>query len=85
MTGTIETSLPLLKLRKMARRYGSFVANDGIDLCLQPSEIHDILGEIGTGKSTLMNTNFGVHHPDEGTILWNWQDTGRHVAVKLCM
>ncbi|MCE2522730.1 MAG: ATP-binding cassette domain-containing protein [Rhodobacteraceae bacterium] len=52
---------------------------------MQPSEIHDILGEIGTGKSTLIHTNFGVHHPDEGTILRNWQDTGRHVAVKLCM
>jgi ABC-type uncharacterized transport system ATPase subunit len=63
------TEAPAVELRGIAKRFPGVVANDQIDLVVRRGEVHAIVGENGAGKSTLMKILYGMHAPDDGTIL----------------
>ncbi|MDM0022834.1 ABC transporter ATP-binding protein [Variovorax saccharolyticus] len=67
------TPPPRLELRGLTKAYPSIIANDQVDMVVQPGEIHAVLGENGAGKSTLMKSICGVVKPDAGHILWDGQ------------
>jgi general nucleoside transport system ATP-binding protein len=61
---------PLLQTIGLTKRYGSFLANDAIDIDIRPKEIPALLGENGAGKSTLVKTIYGLIQPSEGEMRW---------------
>jgi general nucleoside transport system ATP-binding protein len=71
--GQRSGSTPLLQTIGLTKRYGSFLANDAIDIEIRPREIHALLGENGAGKSTLVKTIYGLIQPSEGEMRWEGQ------------
>ena len=63
-----------LELKGITKRFGSIVANEGVDLQLKKGEILALLGENGSGKTTLMNMIAGIYFPDEGHIYVNGEE-----------
>ncbi|MEH2257044.1 ABC transporter ATP-binding protein [Nostoc sp.] len=75
-----------LHLKNITKRFGSFIANDNINLSVASGTIHAILGENGAGKSTLMNIISGLYQPDAGEIYLQEQlikITSPNEAIKL--
>src|SRR5258706_8257624 len=66
---------PILKMRKISKRFPGVIALDGVDLAVYPGEVVALAGENGAGKSTLMKILGGVYHPDDGTIVVNGEET----------
>jgi ABC-type uncharacterized transport system ATPase subunit len=60
---------PRLGARGVTRRFGTLLANDGIDLAVARGSIHAVIGGNGAGKSTLMRILQGVDRPDAGTVV----------------
>ncbi len=60
-----------LELKNISKRFGQKYANKSVDLTLYQGEILAILGENGSGKTSMVNMIAGIYYPDEGEILVN--------------
>ena len=57
-----------LELKNISKRFGDKYANKNVDLTLYNGEILAILGENGSGKTSMVNMIAGIYYPDEGEI-----------------
>jgi ABC-2 type transport system ATP-binding protein len=65
---------PILELKSLSKRYGSFTAVNGINLAVWPGQIFGFLGPNGAGKTTTIRMIADVLKPTEGTILVGGED-----------
>ncbi len=63
-----EAAGPLLRCRGVRKRFGGFVAVDGIDLQLHDRRLHALIGPNGAGKTTFIDLISGMFAPDSGTV-----------------
>ncbi len=59
---------PLLEVQGVGKRFGGFVALDGIDLAIAQGERVGLIGPNGSGKSTLVNCMCGTLTNETGTV-----------------
>jgi branched-chain amino acid transport system ATP-binding protein len=62
---------PLLEISGLGKRFGGFVALDGIDLAVGEGERTGLIGPNGSGKSTLVNCICGTLTNEIGTVRFN--------------
>ena len=58
----------VLQLKNISKSFGKVQANHNISLNLYEGEILSLLGENGSGKTSLMNILAGIYFPDSGSI-----------------
>jgi len=59
---------PLLHVSNISKRFGGFVALDGIELEVQQGERLGLIGPNGSGKSTLVNCICGTLQNEQGAV-----------------
>src|SRR5947208_6676413 len=62
---------PLLHVENLGKRFGGFVALDGINLEVSEGERVGLIGPNGSGKSTLVNCICGTLTNETGTVRFN--------------
>jgi ABC-type uncharacterized transport system ATPase subunit len=76
----------MIELRDITKRFGAVVANDHINIKVEPGSIHAIVGENGAGKSTAMRIAYGFYTADSGQIFVDGQPVeirNPHDAIRL--
>jgi len=85
--------MPLLEVTGLSKRFGGFVALDGIDLAVAEGERVGLIGPNGSGKSTLVNCICGTLRNETGSVsfagegldgltaLINWVENGTAPAA----
>lgn len=67
-----------VEFKGITKTFGKITANKNVSMEIRRGEILSVLGENGSGKTSLMNLLAGIYHADEGQIFVN----GQQVEIK---
>ncbi len=66
--------LPKIEFREVSLAFGEKVVLDGVSFSVAPGEMKVILGQSGSGKSTILRLALGLLKPDGGQIFINGEE-----------
>lgn len=64
----------MIKAENLTKKYGKFVAIEGLSMQVEKSSVYGLVGYNGAGKTTLLKTLAGIFIPDEGTVTINGKE-----------
>ncbi len=59
---------PAIEIVGLTKSFGPAIALDGLDLSVEPGEVHGFLGPNGSGKTTTIRVLLGLLRHDAGTV-----------------
>lgn len=68
-----EMNKPILQLKNITKRFGSVVALKNVSLDVYPGEIRGLIGENGSGKSTISSIASGMQKANSGEMIFKDQ------------
>jgi sulfate transport system ATP-binding protein len=66
-----------IEVRDISKRFGDFIALDGVDLTVRSGALTALLGPSGGGKSTLLRIIAGLEKSDTGSVEIDGEDATR--------
>src|ERR1700712_5330319 len=58
-----------LELRGLTKSFGNVQVLRGVNLTIEPGQIHGLVGHNGSGKSTLVKCLSGLYRADDGSVI----------------
>ena len=58
----------ILEVKNLTKKYGDFIAVNGVDFSIEKGEIFGFLGPNGAGKTSTINMLTGISRPSSGSI-----------------
>jgi ABC-2 type transport system ATP-binding protein len=72
---------PMIQIKGLTKKYGTFTAVDAIDLEVPRGQLFGFLGPNGAGKTTTLRMIAGILRPTAGTVRIGDIDIGTHPAA----
>jgi branched-chain amino acid transport system ATP-binding protein len=64
----------MLRVDRLAKRFGGYHALTNVDLAVEPGSVHAVIGPNGAGKTTLFNVITGLLPPTAGSVALEGRD-----------
>jgi signal transduction histidine kinase len=74
----VSATTRLLSVTNLSKTIGAVAALREVTFALEPGEVLGVVGQRGSGKSTLFDLLSGVYRPSDGEIVW----AGQHLELK---